>query len=141
MKIFDTGIKFFALLMLAFLITNTSCQKEEQNDDLTQGVIGNYNGEYREGDGSFTVIVSNVTASVSKTSENSFDVEMELIPGLVVVDFSAEMQSENRFTVNAFLLDGDELEGEGTLDGNILDISFFEKGTTKLYSSYIAEKQ
>ncbi len=141
MKIFDTKINFFFLLAAVVLIGFSSCHKEEQSDDLTVDIVGDYNGEYREGDSSFTIIVSNVAATISKNSDKEFDMEMELVAGLVIVRFSADMLSKSSFTVNAFELDGDRLEGEGTLEGNLLDISFYEEGTSKPYASYIAEKQ
>lgn len=141
MKILDTKIGFFSMVIALFLIGFNACQKEAPSNDLTVDITGAYNGEYREGDENFTVIVSNVVATASRNSDNTFGMEMELVPGVFTVPFTAEMQSKTAFTVNAFDLDGDSLEGAGTLEGNLLKIFFFEAGTSKAYGSYIAQKQ
>ncbi len=141
MKNFNTSIKFLTLLMAFFCINFSACQKEAESNDLTIDVVGEYNGEYREGEGGFTVIVGNVVATVTKNSDSAFAMKMELVTGLVIVNFTADMQDKNNFTINSFELDGDTLEGNGTLDGSLLEISFYEEGTQKQYATYIAEKQ
>ena len=141
MKTFYLQFNFFSALFLLILLSFVSCQKEELAPDLTEKIIGVYQGEYREGDQDFTVIVSNVTGAVSKRSEEQFHMELELVPGVFSVDFTGQMQSASAFNIYEFELDGDFLEGQGVLEGNLLEISFFESGTEKRYGSYIAIKQ
>lgn len=141
MKILPTEIRLFSLLMTMIVLFLTACQKEDTSVDLSDEIIGTYQGEYREGEDGFTVIVSNVIGTATKTSSASFDMELELVPGIFSVNFSAQMESSTNFLIEGFDLDGDLLEGEGVFDGNVLEISFYEAGTMKAYGSYVAQKQ
>ncbi len=141
MKIFNTRITFFYLSVLTFVFLLSGCQKETPAKDLTLEIIGTYQGEYREGAQDFTVIVSNVKGTAIKRPENAFEMELELVPGLFSVHFTAQMLTATTFAVQEFELDGDLLEGQGKLEGNTLNIAFSETGTTKAYGSYVAQKQ
>ncbi len=141
MKILPTEVRFFSLMITVLVLSVTACQKEVVSADLADEIIGAYQGEYREGEDGFTVIVSNVAGTATKTSPESFDMELELVPGIFSVDFSAQMETSTTFTVEEFELDGDMLEGEGAFEGNVLEIFFYEAGTMKSYGSYVAEKQ
>jgi hypothetical protein len=141
MKIFYTKTNFFYLSVVTLAFFLPGCQKETPAKDLTLEIVGTYNGEYREGEQGFTVIVSNVKGTAFKSAENTFDMELELVPGLFSVHFSAQMLTPATFSVQQFDLDGDLLEGQGMLEGNTLNITFFETDTTKAYGSYVAQKQ
>lgn len=141
MKIFNANIKFLTLLTALILISFSACQKESEVNDLTVEITGDYIGEYREGEDGFTVIVSNVESTAAKDSDDSFSMEMELVAGLVFVNFDAELRDKNNFTIQPFDLDGNVLEGEGSLQEGMLEIVFYEEGTENQYATYIAQKQ
>ncbi|KAA3626276.1 MAG: hypothetical protein DWQ02_20545 [Bacteroidetes bacterium] len=141
MKTLSTEARLFLLLITMFVLSVSACQKEVISADLADEIIGSYEGEYREGEDGFTVIVSNVIGTATKTSSESIEMELELVPGIFTLDFSAQMETSTTFVVEEFELDGDMLEGEGVLEENILEISFYEAGTLKPYGSYVAEKQ
>lgn len=141
MKTFYMLFRFLSALLVVLFFSFSSCQKEETIPGLTEKILGVYQGEYREGDEDFTVIVSNVTGTASKLSDEQFYMQLELVPGVFSVDFTGDMQSASTFIIHEFELDGDLLQGEGLLEGNLLEISFFESGTEKTYASYVAMKQ
>jgi hypothetical protein len=141
MKKSFTKTSLLYCLTLTFCFTLASCQKEEPINDLTLEIAGTYQGEYREGEEDFTVIVSNVTGTATKTTDDTFDMELALVPGLFSLEFTAQMLTTTTFSVQEFELDGDLLEGQGVLEGTILNVAFFEAGTSKAYGSYIAQKK
>ena len=130
---------FLAASVLA--ISFAACDKAGTGgDDLTVQVVGDYLGDYVEFDGSSSVTISDVETTITRASNTKINVLMELIPGLVSLQFTADMDDETSFTIPSFTYDVFNLEGDGSFANDVVTINLREVGSVDAFATYTGGK-
>jgi len=108
------------LMMFAAIsaIALTSCSKDDDEVDMTTQVVGDYNGDYKEGESGSSITIEDVDVKITKVSGSEIKVKIIVIPVLAETEFNATMDSETTFTVPDFELPDGPINGTGSLQND-----------------------